>query len=189
MSPIMNSIDDPSGDIESADQRPDNNQVLTNSQEHDPFQVTNDNESCLFLQSHASIPILYELPVFDKESGNITEERKQPVILNISFNNRNKLASVTYDDLNITVFYLDPRLNTSIYLASTIEPGLYLHKANPNEVNVRMAAPGMPGLLQLQEELNTTLGVRVNLDYSAGFHCRSVCKHKHRFNNITVDIY
>ncbi|KAI3759942.1 hypothetical protein L1987_50333 [Smallanthus sonchifolius] len=176
MLPIMNSIDDPSGDIESAGQtkRPDNNQVLTNSQEHDPIQIANGNES---------------LPVFDKESGNITEERKQPVNLTISFNNRNKLSSVTYDDLNITVFYLDPRLNTSLYLASTIEPGLYVDNANPNEVNVRLAAPGMAGLLQLQEELNTTLGVRVNLDYTAGFHCRSVCKHKHRFHNISVDIY
>lgn len=119
----------------------------------------------------------FQLPAFDKESVNTTEEMKQTVNLNLTLNHRNTLASALYDDINITMFYL-PSLDTSVYFASTIAPGFYQHKMKPMEVKVNMIASGLPDLLQ--EELKS-MSFRVNLDFTVRFNCRFLCKHKHHF--------
>ncbi|PWA88104.1 protein NDR1 [Artemisia annua] len=123
--------------------------------------------------------IEFSLPGFEKESANITEEMKQSVNLYLKLQNRNRLASALYDDLNITMFYL-PSSNTSTYFASTIVPGFYQDKLKPTEVNVQMLARGIPGLLHMKEKFDRTK-FRVNVESVVRFDCKSLCKHKHRF--------
>lgn len=124
----------------------------------------------------------YYLPIFDKDLVNLDDKMKQTVNLNITFYNRNTLTSFTYDDLNITMYYLDSRSDTSVYVTSNLEPGFIQYQPNHKEVYVHMHAPGLSGLLQQQEQLNTTMDFRVDLQYNARFHCRSLCKNKHRFS-------
>ncbi|KAI3677777.1 hypothetical protein L6452_37047 [Arctium lappa] len=124
----------------------------------------------------------FKLPGYNEElSANMNEEMKESVYLNLTFHNRNRLISASYDHLNIIIYYIPPQSKSVYYLANTIAPGFHLHKLKHTIVKVHMPAPGLPGLLQLGLPLSV-ITIRVNLEFSVRFSCRAPCQHKQRFN-------
>ncbi|PWA79088.1 hypothetical protein CTI12_AA209690 [Artemisia annua] len=182
--------------IEDGDNLDLNNNESVNDDEHVPLPKK---RKVCFFYSYSTFLILYLLfflvtaftyplkPVchIDYLYLPVVQNKEKTYVADLSlkfhFINRNKLIPISYDSLNITIYYLPSGPNEIIYFANSIAPGFNQSTGNSNWRAIDVPAPALSSLLQLRGTL------RVNLEFDARFHCRFLCKHIRSFF-MTADI-